>query len=122
MSNDNEIVGRRSRLIFETIKPRLTAIIINLTDRSPAGLVSRLMPTLRILTAPVFRPLLEPARYKGAYGGRGSGKSQSFGELLVERCLSVRARARFAFVKCRCHRPGWMFKPSAARYCRAGKS
>jgi hypothetical protein len=33
MSNDNEIVGRRSRLIFETIKPRLTAIIINLTDR-----------------------------------------------------------------------------------------
>ena len=34
------------------------------------------MFTLRIPTAPVFRPLLEPARYKGAYGGRGSGKSQ----------------------------------------------
>ena len=30
---------------------------------------------------------LEPARYKGAYGGRGSGKSHFFGELMVERCL-----------------------------------
>jgi phage terminase large subunit len=45
------------------------------------------MSTLHIPTAPVFRPLLEPARYKGAYGGRGSGKSHFFGELLVERCL-----------------------------------
>jgi phage terminase large subunit len=34
----------------------------------------------------VFEPLLEPARYKGAYGGRGSGKSHFFGELLVETC------------------------------------
>ena len=40
-----------------------------------------------ISTAPIFRPLLEPARYKAAYGGRGSGKSHFFGELLVERCL-----------------------------------
>jgi phage terminase large subunit len=38
----------------------------------------------------VFRPLLEPARYKGAYGGRGSGKSHFFGELLVEHCLAER--------------------------------
>src|SRR5215813_12245377 len=45
------------------------------------------MATLRIPTAPVFRPLLEPARYKGAYGGRGSGKSHFFGDLMVERCL-----------------------------------
>jgi phage terminase large subunit len=44
---------------------------------------------LQIPTAPVFRPLLEPARYKGAYGGRGSGKSNFFGELLVEECLRV---------------------------------
>jgi phage terminase large subunit len=36
----------------------------------------------------VFRPLLEPARYKGAHGGRGSGKSHFFGELLIEECLS----------------------------------
>jgi phage terminase large subunit len=41
---------------------------------------------LKIPTAKVFEPLLEPARYKGAYGGRGSGKSHFFGELLVETC------------------------------------
>lgn len=32
-------------------------------------------------------PLLERARYKGAYGGRGSGKSHFFAELGVERAL-----------------------------------
>lgn len=42
---------------------------------------------LRIPTPEVFLPLLEPARYKGAHGGRGSGKSHFFAELLVERCL-----------------------------------
>lgn len=42
--------------------------------------------TLRIPTARVFVPLLAPARYKGAHGGRGSGKSHFFAELLVERC------------------------------------
>jgi phage terminase large subunit len=40
--------------------------------------------TLQIPTARVFVPLLEPARYKGAYGGRGSGKSHFFAEMLVE--------------------------------------
>lgn len=33
--------------------------------------------------ARVFRPLLAPARYKGAYGGRASGKSHFFAEQLV---------------------------------------
>jgi phage terminase large subunit len=46
--------------------------------------------TLRIETAPVFEPLLEPARYKGAWGGRGSGKSHFFAELLIEECLAVK--------------------------------
>jgi phage terminase large subunit len=45
---------------------------------------------LKIKTAKVFRPLLEQARYKAAWGGRGSGKSNFFAELLVEECLSVR--------------------------------
>ena len=31
-----------------------------------------------------------PARYKSAYGGRGSGKSHFFGELLVETCQAER--------------------------------
>lgn len=42
--------------------------------------------TLQIPTARVFAPLLQPARYKGAHGGRGSGKSHFFAGLLVERC------------------------------------
>lgn len=35
----------------------------------------------------VFAPLLEPARYKGAHGGRGSGKSHFFAEQLIEDSL-----------------------------------
>ena len=48
------------------------------------------MSTLKILTAKIFEPLLQRARYKGAYGGRGSGKSHFFGELLVETCQAER--------------------------------
>jgi hypothetical protein len=29
---------------------------------------------LKIKTPRIFAPLLQPSRYKGAYGGRGSGK------------------------------------------------
>lgn len=45
------------------------------------------MRTLDLKTARVFAPLLEPARYKGAHGGRGSGKSHFFAEMLLEDCL-----------------------------------
>ena len=45
---------------------------------------------LTIETTRIFEPLLQPARYLGAYGGRGGGKSHFFGELLVERCLMER--------------------------------
>src|SRR6185437_6214907 len=31
--------------------------------------------------------LLAPSRYKGSWGGRGSGKSQFFAEKLIEDCL-----------------------------------
>jgi phage terminase large subunit len=41
---------------------------------------------LQIPTPAVFDPLTRPSRYKGAYGGRGSGKSHFFGELLVQQC------------------------------------
>lgn len=43
--------------------------------------------SLTIETPEVFLPLLEPARYKGAWGGRGSGKSHFFAELLIEDCI-----------------------------------
>ena len=48
------------------------------------------MSTLKIPTAKIFEPLLQPARYKGAFGGRGSGKSHFFGELMVETCQAER--------------------------------
>jgi phage terminase large subunit len=45
---------------------------------------------LRPRTPRAFVPLLPAARYKGAFGGRGSGKSHFFAELLVARCVSKR--------------------------------
>jgi phage terminase large subunit len=48
------------------------------------------LSTLKIPTAKIFEPLLGRARYKGACGGRGSGKSHFFGELLIETCQAER--------------------------------
>jgi hypothetical protein len=45
---------------------------------------------LKIPTAKVFEPLLQAGRYKAAFGGRGSGKSHFFGELLIEICQAER--------------------------------
>lgn len=45
------------------------------------------MSVLSIPTAEAFTPLLEPARYKGAHGGRGSGKSHFFAGLMIEDSL-----------------------------------
>ncbi len=45
------------------------------------------MSSLTLQTPRVFAPLLEPSRYKGAHGGRGSGKSHFFAELMLERAL-----------------------------------
>jgi phage terminase large subunit len=45
------------------------------------------LSVLRIETPAVFEPLLQPARYKGAYGGRGSAKSHHFAEAMVERAM-----------------------------------
>jgi phage terminase large subunit len=42
---------------------------------------------LELATPEVFEPLLEPARYKGAWGGRGSGKSHFFAEAIIEQAL-----------------------------------
>jgi len=42
------------------------------------------MTTLKIKTPRWFKPFLQPSRYKGAYGGRGSGKSHAFGEAMIE--------------------------------------
>ena len=44
---------------------------------------------LTIDTAEVYEPLLAPRRYKGAFGGRGSGKSHFFAELMVDDSLRI---------------------------------
>jgi phage terminase large subunit len=44
---------------------------------------------LQIRTAECFVPLLSPARYKGAWGGRGSGKSRFFAGLMIEEHLAL---------------------------------
>ena len=36
----------------------------------------------------MFAPLLDPARYKGAHGGRGSGKSHFFADQIIEDSLA----------------------------------
>lgn len=46
------------------------------------------MSVLTIETAAVYEPLLAPAPYKGAWGGRGSGKSHFFGGKLIEDSLA----------------------------------
>jgi phage terminase large subunit len=46
------------------------------------------LTVLTIETPRIFVPLLQPARYKGAHGGRGSGKSHFFGELWLEENIS----------------------------------
>ena len=51
------------------------------------------MTRITIETPRVFKPLLNPSRYKGAHGGRGSGKSHFFAELLIERCLIAKTSA-----------------------------
>jgi phage terminase large subunit len=45
---------------------------------------------LRPETAEWFVPFLKPSRYKGAYGGRGSGKSHAFAQYIVARCASAK--------------------------------
>lgn len=48
------------------------------------------LSTLEIPTARAFTPLLQPARYKGAWGGRGSGKSHFFAGSMVESAMMIR--------------------------------
>src|SRR5262245_45070400 len=43
--------------------------------------------------APIFKPLCEPHRYKGAHGGRGGGKSHFFADLLISDALEEPGRS-----------------------------
>jgi phage terminase large subunit len=46
------------------------------------------MSVLSLRTPDQFAPLDAPARYKGAWGGRGSGKSHYFAELLIRDAIN----------------------------------
>lgn len=46
------------------------------------------MSTQQLPVPRVFVPFLSPRRYKGAFGGRGSGKSHFFAQMLVARCVA----------------------------------
>ena len=51
------------------------------------------MSTLQVEIPRALKPLLQPKRYKGAYGGRGGAKSHFFAEQLVLRCYASTKRA-----------------------------
>lgn len=48
---------------------------------------------IRLKTPDIFRPLYQPSRYKGAKGGRGSGKSHNFAEMLIDRSFDRGTRS-----------------------------
>lgn len=50
------------------------------------------LSTLRVEVPRKLQPLLAPARYKGAYGGRGGAKSHFFAEQVVLRGLAAQSR------------------------------
>ena len=49
--------------------------------------------TIRVEVPRKLKPLLRPARYKGAHGGRAGAKSHFFAEQLVLRCFARTTRA-----------------------------
>jgi phage terminase large subunit len=53
---------------------------------------------LRPVIGRAFEPLCKPSRYKGAYGGRGSGKSQFFADWMIIQAL---VRPGFRALCCR---------------------
>jgi phage terminase large subunit len=53
---------------------------------------------LTIETARIFEPLLNPSRYKGAWGGRGLGKFHYMAGAVVEYCL-LNPGARIVFIR-----------------------
>ena len=50
------------------------------------------MSTLQVDVPRKLAALLQPARYKGAHGGRGGAKSHFFAEQLILRCLARKTR------------------------------
>jgi GNAT superfamily N-acetyltransferase len=64
--------------------------------------------TLKIPTAKVFEPLLQPARYKGVFGGRGSGNFCRVG-VLQEHCGHGLQLRLMRALERRARRNGWSY-------------
>jgi phage terminase large subunit len=61
--------------------------------KSNSGSSNQTGQILQIDVAEIFLPLLAPVRFKGAHGGRGSGKSHFFASKLVQESLRRHTRA-----------------------------
>lgn len=53
---------------------------------------------LKVIVSPAFESLCQPSRYKAAYGGRGSGKSQFFADWMI---IQAARRPGFRALCCR---------------------
>lgn len=60
------------------------------TTQSPSQALTSNSSRRLIQPPAIFKPLWQQSRYKGAHGGRGSGKSHAFAEMLVVRASTSR--------------------------------
>lgn len=75
--------AERVKEVRETVSPRLQSIQLELNRRKK-------LLELRASVPPIFDEFFQPFRYKGAHGGRGSAKSWSFAQMLLDRCVKVK--------------------------------
>jgi phage terminase large subunit len=55
--------------------------------------------TLKLSIPRKLKPLLDPKRYKGAYGGRGGAKSHFFAEQVLLKCYAHKYHRRFVCIR-----------------------
>lgn len=60
------------------------------TARLPSPALTSTSSRRRLEPPKAFKPLWQHTRYKGAHGGRGSGKSHAFAEMLVVRATTAK--------------------------------
>lgn len=84
-------VAERVRDIKDVVPTELEKILAEVKRRES-------IIDLRSSVPPIFQDFFQPARYKGAWGGRGSGKSQSFGHLVIDKAITKKG-ARIVCVR-----------------------
>lgn len=61
-----------------------------MTAQSPSPALMSASSRREVSIPTIFKPLWQQKRYKGAHGGRGSGKSHAFAEMLVVRAATAK--------------------------------